>query len=82
MADSDTTAQAGKGKRVAGTFLLMLGAGIVLESPLQGVGSAILLAGAAFLVRGLLNARPHAAHAPATVQVAPVSIDPQTEGRL
>ena len=75
---SDTNPLAGKGKRVAGTFLLMLGAGILLESTLQWIGGAVMLAGAAAFVRGLLDARPRAA-AQAHPQVA---IDPQPEGRL
>ena len=69
---------AGKGKRVAGTFLLMLGAGIVLESTIQWIGGTIMLVAVALLVRGLLEARPHTA-----VDSQPrVAIDPQIESHL
>ena len=70
---------AGKGKRVTGTFLLMLGAGIVLESTVPWLGGALMLAGGAALLRGLLAARPRAA-ADARAHGAPVAhvtIDPQ-----
>jgi hypothetical protein len=69
---------AGKGKRVVGTFLLMLGAGIVLESTCRWLGGAVLLGGVAALVRGALDARPGTADHPQPR----VIIDPQTESRL
>jgi len=75
---SDTNALAGKGKRVTGTFLLMLGAGIVLESSLRWTGGMIMFAGAAAFVRGLLDIRPQTAARPHPH----VAIDAHGEGRL
>jgi hypothetical protein len=70
-------AMAGKGKRVVGTFLVILGAGMVLESA-RWIGGVIVLAGAGALLRGLLEAQVHTA-----VDSQPrVAIDPQTESRL
>jgi len=50
---------AGKEKRVLGTFVLMIGAGIVLESAAWWVGVLLMTVGAAALVWGGLEARPH-----------------------
>jgi hypothetical protein len=69
---------AGKGKRVTGTFLLMLGAGVVLESTRRWMGGAIMLAGATAFLRGLLEARPRSAAHPRPH----VAVDPQTESRV
>jgi hypothetical protein len=68
---------AGKGKRVVGTFLVMLGAGLVIESTLHWLGGALMLGGAAALVRGALDARPSVAAA----SHQPVAIDAHSEGR-
>ena len=77
-APSSTNPAAGKGKRVAGTFLLMLGAGIVLESSHRWIGGVVLLAGVVAYVRGLLHIRPRtAAAAPQPLG----AIDAQPESR-
>lgn len=70
-------AMAGKGRRVVGTFLVILGAGMVLES-VRWIGGVIELAGAGTLLRGLLDARLRTAVHPQPR----VAIDPQTESRL
>jgi hypothetical protein len=77
MAD-ETPPMAGKGKRVVGTFLLMLGAGIVLESSWHWSGGALILGGVAALVRGALAARPRTAPEPQPH----VAIDAHGESRL
>jgi len=68
----------GKGKRVVGTFLLLLGSGIVLESGAHWLGGLLMLGGGAAFIRGALEARPRtpAEHA------APVAIDAHSESRL
>ena len=48
----------GKEKRVLGVFVLMLGAGIVLETSVRWLGAVLLLSGAACLVWGALDLRP------------------------
>jgi len=68
----------GKGKRVVGTFLLLLGAGIVLESGVRWLGGAVMISGVAAFVRGALEAR---ARTPAE-HGAPVAIDAHSESRL
>jgi len=50
---------AGKEKRVLGTFVLMIGAGIVLESAAWWAGVLLMTVGAVVLVWGGLEARPH-----------------------
>ena len=49
---------AGKGKRVIGSFVLMIGAGVILDSHVLWVGVAIMLIGALAFIWGLLAARP------------------------
>jgi hypothetical protein len=79
MDEPGTTAPAmtGRAQRVLGTFLLILGAGMVLESTGPRLGTLVMVVGAVALVRGLLDARPHgAAHAH-----PPVAIDAGSESR-
>jgi hypothetical protein len=45
----------GKGWRVVGYFLWMLGAGIVLDSGAQRLGAAVLLIGAALFAVGVVQ---------------------------
>jgi threonine/homoserine/homoserine lactone efflux protein len=54
------TELAGKAKRVLGTFVLMVGAGIVLDSSAGWAGTVIMLIGVAFLIWGLAEAWPRA----------------------
>jgi membrane-bound ClpP family serine protease len=72
-----TPPMAGKGTRVVGTFLFLLGAGIVLESAHRWMGGTLMLGGIAALVRGALDARPHTV-VPSHPQVA---IDAHGESR-
>ncbi len=44
---------AGKGRRVAGFFVFMLGAGLLLESPAVGSGVVLMGIGAVLFVRGV-----------------------------
>lgn len=74
----DTSVMLGKGKRVVGSFLLLLGSGIVLESSLRWLGGAVMVGGIAAFVRGALEARPRAA----AEHPAPVAIDAHSESRL
>jgi hypothetical protein len=48
---------AGKGKRVTGVFILMIGAGLILESSAVRLGSLITLIGTVTFVWGLIEAR-------------------------
>jgi hypothetical protein len=41
----DTRALRRKGQRVAGMFVFMIGAGLILESPAPWLGAAVLLLG-------------------------------------
>ena len=47
----------GKQRRVLGVFVLMLGAGIVLETSARWLGALVLLSGAAALAWGTLDPR-------------------------
>ncbi len=47
----------GKGSRVLGPFLSMLGGGLVLESRAVALGTALMAVGAAMLSWGLLRIR-------------------------
>lgn len=48
----------GKQRRVLGVFVLMLGAGIVLETSARWLGALVLLSGVAALAWGALDLRP------------------------
>ncbi len=50
---------AGKAKRVVGTFVLMVGAGIVLESSAGWAGTMIMLVGMALFIWGVAAAWSH-----------------------
>ena len=50
-------ASKGKQKRVLGAFILMLGAGIVLETSVRWLGALVLLSGVATFVWGGLELR-------------------------
>lgn len=47
----------GKGWRVVGYFIWMLGAGVVLDSEAPGAGGALLVAGAALFTIGAAQSR-------------------------
>jgi hypothetical protein len=55
-----TTELAGKAKRVVGTFVLMVGAGIVLDSSAGWAGTITMLIGMALFIRGVVEAWPRA----------------------
>jgi len=56
----------GKGKRVVGIFVLMVGAGAILDDRAFWIGTGIMLVGAAAFIWGALETRrPAAAAAPA-----------------
>jgi len=57
---AQTTELAGKAKRVVGIFVLMVGAGIVLDSSATWAGTVIMLIGMAFFVWGVAEAWPRA----------------------
>jgi hypothetical protein len=57
---AQTTELAGKAKRVVGIFVLMVGAGIVLDSSAGWAGTVIVLIGMAFFIRGVAEAWPRA----------------------
>ena len=75
MADSAPLVLAGKGKRVAGVFVLMIGASVILDTHLTWVGLPILAVGAALFAWGIAAARapqPLAApHSNATTEMRP-----------
>jgi hypothetical protein len=48
---------AGKGKRVAGVFVLMIGAGAIVDRHALWTGIVVMLLGAAAFVWGMLAAR-------------------------
>ncbi len=56
-------AGAGKGKRVAGVFVVLLGGGVVLESVAPWVGVSLTAIGVALLVWGFAQMRDRQAHA-------------------
>ena len=57
MRDSAPAQLAGKGKRVAGVFALMIGASIILDTHLTWFGLPILAVGAALFVWGIAGGR-------------------------
>ena len=74
------TELAGKGKRVVGTFVLMVGAGVILDSHLFWLGIAIALVGALGLAWGALEARPRPVVVPrATVPERPPMVSRPTQ---
>ena len=52
MSDEAATAVAGKGKRVVGTFIVMIGAGMILDAHVLWIGGPVMLAGALLLAWG------------------------------
>ncbi len=54
MSDSVTN---GKDKRVLGVFVLMLGAGLILETSARWLGSLVVLSGVAVFTWGALGLR-------------------------
>jgi hypothetical protein len=48
---------AGKGKRVVGTFVLMMGAGAIVDAHAMWIGATVMLLGAAAFLQGALEAR-------------------------
>jgi hypothetical protein len=46
----------GKGTRVTGFFILLLGAGVILDSAAHGLGAVIALSGAVLLGWGVVRA--------------------------
>lgn len=58
MADALSPKLAGKGKRVAGVFVFMIGASIILDTHALWIGMPTLLFGAGLFAWGLAEARP------------------------
>ena len=75
MADGLPPELAGKGKRVAGVFLFMIGASIILDTHVMWLGLPILAVGAALFAWGIAEARaPQPLAAPrssATTEIRP-----------
>ena len=57
---------AGKEKRVMGTFVLMVGSGLVLESPVGWIGAVLMTLGIATMLWGSLEGRPETQQPQAT----------------
>jgi hypothetical protein len=65
MADAVLAASGGKGKRVVGTFVLMIGAGIILDARAVWLGLPLMAGGGAALLWGLIDLRMRTpVHAP------------------
>jgi len=60
VADMAADALAAKGKRVAGVFVLMSGAGLILESSAVTLGAVITVIGTLVFAWGMLEARTRA----------------------
>jgi hypothetical protein len=58
MRELATSSDRGKVKRVFGIFLLMIGAGVILDSSALWVGATLMSVGLAMLGWGLVEARP------------------------
>jgi hypothetical protein len=58
----------GKGWRVLGYFIWMVGAGVVLDSDAIGFGTALLLTGGCLFAVGLASAQRPATHEVASAQ--------------
>jgi hypothetical protein len=75
VAEVSTPDPAGKGKRVAGVFVFMIGASVILDTHLLWFGLPILAIGAAVFAWGVAEARvpqPLAApHSNATTEMHP-----------
>ena len=75
MPDTAPPELAGKGKRVAGVFVLMIGASVILDTHLTWVGLPILAVGATLFAWGIAAARTPeplaAAHGNATTEMRP-----------
>jgi hypothetical protein len=76
VGDAAATALAGKGKRVGGVFLFMIGAGIILDTHAMWLGLPVLLIGAALFVRGMREARLGAR---ITFAASPRNAEPETQ---
>ena len=57
MSDTLPPDMAGKGKRVAGVFLFMIGASMILDTHIMWIGLPGLAVGAAFFAWGMAEAR-------------------------
>jgi hypothetical protein len=57
VADALPLALVGKGKRVAGVFVFMIGASIILDTHTLWVGALLLGAGAVLFAWGMVEAR-------------------------
>ncbi len=66
MPDPLPAGLAGKGKRVAGVFAIMIGASIILDTHAVWIGLPVLAVGATLLGWGIVEARKPAALASAT----------------
>jgi hypothetical protein len=78
---------AGKSQRVIGTFVFMIGAGLVLESHAGWLGTGLMIAGAALVGWGLLAAPPRrvetdAARAEPKASGTPLPDSHATESRV
>lgn len=76
----------GKGKRVLGTFVLMVGAGVILDSHVLWLGVSIMIVGAIGFMWGILETHPRPMVGPAVrPEVAPESpavVGGSTKGQL
>jgi hypothetical protein len=79
MPDAAPTALLGKGKRVMGTFAVMLGAGMILDAQALWIGAPLMLAGALLLAWGGLEIRAAEADTPHTHAEVGVRIAEPTE---
>ena len=61
MPDETTTELAAKGRRVIGTFVAMLGAGMIVDAHVMWIGVPVMLIGAVLVAWGLVAPRAHAA---------------------
>lgn len=59
MADPLPPELAGKGKRVAGVFVFMIGASIILDTHALSIGVPLMAAGVVLFGRGMVEARTH-----------------------
>ena len=57
--ESNAARLASKARRVAGTFVLMIGAGLILDIRALWIGAPIMAVGAALFAWGFVVPRPH-----------------------
>lgn len=82
MNEATSAALPGKVKRVLGIFIIMIAAGIILDSPATWVGTAGICVGAIMFAWGMTEAQPRAGAEDTCLSESPHSPTYPTERSL